>query len=76
MSKKVPRINSSTLIIRKMTHGALLTDFINSPVSCGTSYKAMKYPNALEMPINSSTTPVVLQALAQALKKLCHDNER
>ena len=42
MSRKVPSTNSSTLIIRKMTQGALETDFISSPVFCGTSYSAMK----------------------------------
>ena len=42
MSRKVPSTNSSTLIIRKMTHGLLENDFISSPVCCGTSYRARK----------------------------------
>lgn len=42
MSRKVPSTKSSTLIIRKITHGLLETEVISSPVFCGTSYSAMK----------------------------------
>ena len=76
MSKNVPKMNSNTLIMRKMTQGWSLTNFIISPVFCGTSYKAMKYPNAAEMPMSNKTTPVVLHALAQAFRKLAQVKDR
>ena len=72
MSMKVPSRNRNRLIRKKITQGLVDTAASMLPASSATSYSAIRYWNMVDTPISSSTTPVVLTALAAAFRNFVH----